>query len=414
MGGLRIHHLVEKMAPNMLAKRGRQMDTDQAFSSLIGDIYDCTLDPGRWPWALGNVARFLGCERVSLTLNDLRRDRILIEESHGWEPGGLARRNLHLPEIHAVLQSWFGRGFAADTPFVASHEIPAQALLESPYYRDCLQPLGIVDIAHFFMIRSEASFSEIVLMRHASVGPFGAPELEAGKLLLPHLRRAVTISQVLDAKVIEHRHLAQSLDALQCAVVLTDDRGAIVHANRAGGELLSQGQWLVEDAGVIRARQLGADRELRQALRLSTGDAVRLGATGLAIRLSPHHCQPVHAHVLPLGTVPLRAQVQPQAAAAIFVGRMLDAREHVAAFAAACALTPAETRVVQALMSGHTLTEAARVLGVERSTAKTQLDSVFLKAGVARQSELIRVVLQSAAPVLPAAPSAGVLGMGDA
>ena len=58
--------------------------------------------------------------------------------------------------------------------------------------------------------------------------------------------------------------------------------------------------------------------------------------------------------------------------------------------------------MVHALLAGHTLAEVARAFGVGRATVKSQLDSVFQKAGVARQADLVRAVLQFAAPPVPA------------
>ena len=378
------------------------MNTEHAFSALIGDIYDCTLEPGRWPQALGRVARFLGCERTLISLSDLQHDRVLIEQRFGCEPEWIAARDRHLPEVHAALQSWFAPGRDADEPFVASRALSPSYTVASPYVRECLQPLGIVDVAHYFLIRSHSYLSEIVLLRHASAGPFTPDVLERGRLLLPHLRRAVTISKVLDAKTIAHRQLAQSLDALPCAVLLTDGRGTIAHANRAAGEILAQGQWLADAQGTLRARRAAADRELQRALRLCAGDEARLGAVGAAIGLSAPGSAPVHAHVLPLCADTSRAQPGSPVVAAIFVATAPDHGAHAAAFASAHALTRAEARVVHALLAGHTLAEVARAFGVGRATVKSQLDSVFQKAGVARQADLVRAVLQFAAPPVPA------------
>lgn len=90
--------------------------------------------------------------------------------------------------------------------------------------------------------------------------------------------------------------------------MLTDRHGAVVHANRMGDSLLGQGELLDAAAGVIRARQPGADQELQQALRLSASDEAAMGSTGVTIWLSRPQCPPVFAHVLPLGGTPLRQE----------------------------------------------------------------------------------------------------------
>jgi DNA-binding CsgD family transcriptional regulator len=55
-----------------------------------------------------------------------------------------------------------------------------------------------------------------------------------------------------------------------------------------------------------------------------------------------------------------------------------------------------ETRVLTGLLAGQTLQQVAEVLGVARSTARTHLDNIFAKAGVARQADLIRMAMQIA------------------
>jgi DNA-binding CsgD family transcriptional regulator len=55
-------------------------------------------------------------------------------------------------------------------------------------------------------------------------------------------------------------------------------------------------------------------------------------------------------------------------------------------------------------MAGRTLTDAAAALGVARSTAKTHLDNIFSKTGVARQADLIRLGSHLSSPVRQTKP----------
>lgn len=61
-------------------------------------------------------------------------------------------------------------------------------------------------------------------------------------------------------------------------------------------------------------------------------------------------------------------------------------------------LTPAEVRVAGTLMSGATVQEAARALGMEHSSARTILGRIFEKTGTHRQAELL-ALLSSTHPV---------------
>ena len=60
-------------------------------------------------------------------------------------------------------------------------------------------------------------------------------------------------------------------------------------------------------------------------------------------------------------------------------------------------LTPAETGLTLQLTNGLSLEEAAEVLNIRRNTARAHLRSIFSKTGVRRQTELVRLFLNSVA-----------------
>lgn len=56
------------------------------------------------------------------------------------------------------------------------------------------------------------------------------------------------------------------------------------------------------------------------------------------------------------------------------------------------AFTPAETRVLEALLEGRTIGSAARTLGIGESTVKTHLQHMFDKTDTRRQIDLVRLL----------------------
>ncbi|MFZ5784085.1 MAG: helix-turn-helix transcriptional regulator [Pseudomonadota bacterium] len=60
-------------------------------------------------------------------------------------------------------------------------------------------------------------------------------------------------------------------------------------------------------------------------------------------------------------------------------------------------LTPAEADLCECLKVGATLDQAAQMLAIRRSTAVSQLKSVFAKTDTGRQAELLRLLLDLAA-----------------
>jgi DNA-binding CsgD family transcriptional regulator len=112
---------------------------------------------------------------------------------------------------------------------------------------------------------------------------------------------------------------------------------------------------------------------------------------------------PTFAHVLPLARGETRTRFEPEAVAGVFVSAPLDEKDVSEAMAAAYGLTPAETRLVEALLAGRNL-ETAVALDIAVTTAKTHLDNIFQKTGVNRQAELMRLAARAASPAKPTTP----------
>jgi DNA-binding CsgD family transcriptional regulator len=86
----------------------------------------------------------------------------------------------------------------------------------------------------------------------------------------------------------------------------------------------------------------------------------------------------------------------------VFIGAAPDAGIEAKVMATAYGLTPAETRLLASLLTGHTLAETASALGVAMTTVKMHLENIFAKTGVHRQSELMLLASRAAPPARPA------------
>jgi DNA-binding CsgD family transcriptional regulator len=283
---------------------------------------------------------------------------------------------------------------------LVSRHVPQSYWQTSPYFQECYRRDGIVDIFQYFLMRTPTRYSVFAVNRHERQGIVTDCELNLGGLLLPHLRRAVTISNVLDARTIERARLAEALDALNCGVVLADERSIILHANRSAEEMLRDGGPIQATRGVLTAKAPAAAKELRAAIQLAAKDEADIGKTGLAIRLTDADAVPVFAHVLPMTGSDVRTRLQPAAAAAVFIGAA-DEQDGAETMAKAYGLTPAETRVLANLLTGRTLAGTAAALNVAGTTAKTHLENIFSKTGVTRQAELILLATRAAPPARP-------------
>src|SRR5258708_35135093 len=105
----------------------------------------------------------------------------------------------------------------------------------------------------FFLMHTPIHLAGFGVSRHERQGIITEREIELGKLLLPHLRRAVTISKVLDARAIKGARMAETLDALRYAVVLTNEHGAILHANHSAEHMLCECGPIRNAQGILQA-----------------------------------------------------------------------------------------------------------------------------------------------------------------
>jgi DNA-binding CsgD family transcriptional regulator len=368
------------------------------LTQVIGAIYDCALDPCRWEEALAQIRDVLNSRTAVLHLNDMRGHRILIYGSVGISSAWQDQIVKHTPEIHARFAQDLASWPSLDEPHVVSRHVPRSYRETSPYIQECLKPNGIVDVMTYFLLHTPSRLAGFAVGRHEQQGIITEREIELGALLLPHVRRAVAISNMLDVCTIERVRITEALDALRCGVALTNARGIILHANRSAEQMLREGRLIYSTGGMLRAKDQTAAAELQTAIEWAALDEVGIGKTGLAIRLSDTDGPPVFARVLPMNGGELRTRLEPTAVAAVFIGTSPDEQDAVDMMATTYGLTTTEARVLASLLAGSTLAETAAALGVASTTARTHLDKIFSKTGVTRQADLIRLGARFAAP----------------
>ncbi|MGG5820056.1 helix-turn-helix transcriptional regulator [Falsiroseomonas sp. HW251] len=377
----------------------------QQFSALIGAIYDCAMAPERWPDALRQVCEALDCVASQLYLLDLETGRHSF--ATGWgEPPEATR--LLVERYQGPSSDWQRQALAArpadadpDEPFVLRRLPHAEELVRSDFFRGWAGTLGYCDAITAVVLQEDRRVGLLGSARHESVGVATDREVALMRLLAPHLRRAVAIGNMLDMRALEAAALRDAMDGLAVGVGVVAADGAILHANAAARAMMADAEGPIRDSGGrLAARRPEATAELLAAIGTAQRDESRLGRQGLGVVLgSPARAERASvAHVLPLTGGQLRPGLVPRAAAAVFVapavgGTRLDIVSR------ALDLTPAESRVLERLIAGETLVQAARSLTVAESTAKTHLSRILAKAGVTRQADLLALVARLAPPV---------------
>jgi DNA-binding CsgD family transcriptional regulator len=131
------------------------------------------------------------------------------------------------------------------------------------------------------------------------------------------------------------------------------------------------------------------------------GDAA-IGVRGIAVAITARNGDPYVAHVLPLTAGKRRhAGVEYRAVAAVFVRKAaLDLPSPFEMIAGQFRLTPAELRVLFAVIEVGGAPEVAEVLGITQATVKSHLHHIFEKTETSRQVDLVKLVAGFANPLI--------------
>jgi PAS domain-containing protein len=91
-----------------------------------------------------------------------------------------------------------------------------------------------------------------VALRHESTGIATDREIALLRQLAPHIRRAVTISDLIDLKALEAQALAAALDNFAVGVIVVAEDDRILHANDAARRMFAAGSPVCSTKGACR------------------------------------------------------------------------------------------------------------------------------------------------------------------
>ena len=375
------------------------MDESERLSSLIAEIYDAALEPATWPRVLERSASFVHGTASALFMKDFVRKTHNALYTWGYDPEFIRR----YPEKYVPLDP-FTTGqlfFEIDQPISLSNIIPHAEFRETQFYKEMIRPRRWIDAIGVTLERSVTTYVAFSVIRSEHEGVADTEALRRIGLIAPHVRRAVVISKVIDLHKVEAAALMDTLDGLAAAMFLVDTSGHIVHANAAGGAMLSGSNVLHAVADKLVAIDPRADRALQDVFKAADAGDAEVGSKGIAVTLGEDNGERWLAHVLPLTCGARRkASTSYSAVAAVFVRKAAFHVPHpLETLVNLYRLTPTEMRVVMAIVEIGGVPEVAPVLGISETTVKTHLQRIFAKTGTKRQADLVKLVAGHIGPL---------------
>lgn len=364
-------------------------------SALISTIYDCALDPDLWPATLENLCQVMGGHSAGIVVLDYHgaHDRLVRD----WGPTTVWGDRIAevMASVKRIHRQFLGlTGPRADEPILLPRDLAPQIdVFTTPFYLYWAAPQGIHQVLEAVALSEPTRLGLFCITRRAERGPFSEEEIALLRRLAPHIRKAITISDLLDLKSIERQAFSAVIDSIQAGICIVGDNGSILHANPSARRMMEQQTPIRSEGGHLRSHDRTSTELLVAAIDLVRASEADLGATGIGVPLKGKDGRRAIAHVLPLDRGNVRTRLVPQALAAVFI----QADEPVAfadleTIGRSFGFTPAETRLVETLAAGQTMAEAASALDITAGTAKTHLQNVFAKCNVSRQADLLALV----------------------
>jgi DNA-binding CsgD family transcriptional regulator len=372
--------------------------SEARLSQLIGDIYDAALDAERWPQALEHVCGFVGGSQANIFWQDV----VGKAAKKFFEWGNDPHYTQLYMEVYAKINPMFPGAYAQPLGEVFSQidVIPFDELHETRIYKEWMQPQGFVDFVACLLDKSGGSCIPMAVIRHERDGIVDQHTIARMALIVPHLRRAAVIGNVIGLRTCEASTLADALDGLAAGILLVDGAGRVTHANVRGKAMLDDGAVLSGHGGRLAARDAECDRALKEVFAdAGRGDAA-VGSKGVVVSTVAAGGQRYVAHVLPL-TAGARRQAGRayDAVAAVFVHEAaLEAPSVPDALSKAYKLTAMELRVLLGIVQVGGGPTVAEELGISASTVRSHLRHVYQKTGTNRQADLVKLVAAFESP----------------
>ncbi len=373
------------------------MISTQAYSDLLATLYSAPLDEPQWQVFLTQLCEVTG-SRIGFFL---RNDSTLGNRT-------LASGGMPVP---AQVEQSFKAAHTYSDPFrqallrnprigvVEGEEIvPHDEFIETEIYRDLASSGGMEYTTCLVLSVSARTLEIISLWRGPERAVLEEEHKELLLLLMPHLKNALRIRHALGIAENRARNAEAMLDASATASILLDGTGRIIHMNEAAQHIA-----IASDGFCVRVdRIVPTDPQRRGEFTalVTACTAADLGHSGGALALgrsSPK--RPLQVLVTPVRMIAkYRASVR-----VLILATDPDRAVHFpdAILRHTYGLTPAETEIANALLTGFSLEEIAQLRKVSIATIRSQMKGLMGKTDTQRQGDLIRLLstLPRTAPV---------------
>jgi DNA-binding CsgD family transcriptional regulator/PAS domain-containing protein len=375
--------------------------TSRDGSGLIEALYDAALGARPWTEVTRGLLRHVGGETLMMSTFQPRTGDVNVL---GWL--GMSAESLQQYPQFAQHDVW-SSGYVEQRLFgraaIGSHVVPERTLERSLIYNEYLRPsVGVYHLVGTVVPLEGGIVATLGIHRPRDGKDYSLAEARRLQALLPHLQRALEVQRRLHQAEQVSRSVYSVLDRLSVGVIVLAATGRLVHANAAADAILRAADGLVRTPDGLHAAHKDDDRRLQALL-----GGLRQGSAGGHLRLRRPSGQPAYALMIAPGGPVIASGRRSEPGILVFVsdpgGRIVA---DLAVLSELFGFSPAEARLVLALLSGTALPAFARQAGITHNTARTLLARAMARTETRSQLELVLLVARSIGSTLAVPPGA--------
>ena len=374
------------------------LDLDK-YNGLVESIYEAAQNNLNWSVPLNQIRKLFDANYVTLILKSPYLDDdddlgVMIAVGEDLKDKSNAQ---YLPYRYTLTPFTNQK---ADTVFTVPDIMDEEDWLNSSYRIHWCEPNDVFHVMAVDISTSEASNLRFRITRSQGAEPFSEEDKELCQFLVPHLRRALSINLQLERSNSLGSTYSKAIGRLSIATMKIDDQGRVLDQNLFAKQILDSADGLKMVNGKLAAESSSDNRELKQLIHSAfehsrEEDSLMLPEAMSVTRPSGEVNLGIVIEVIPSLNW---ANGKGQAEAIVYIrDAVAKSQANSDVIKKLFGLTPAETALSLQLTNGLSLEEAAEALNIRRNTGRAHLRSIFSKTGVRRQTELVRIFLNSVA-----------------
>ena len=364
----------------------------ELLSHILGAIYDAALDEAGWVTCLESIRQEMDANYASLIVRTETTNDVGLIVSAGND-----QTNLDPGNPYIALSPF--TGMKPDQLVTVTDVLSEREWRESAYYRDYCAPQGVFHVLAADIATRNGGVYGFRVTRPETAPDFLKSDIDFCRLIIPHIKRALnlhlSIHQDRKVSTLYHHAMAQ----MMVGVVILDQNGLVIESNSAGTAILALQDGLRAVDQQLEASYANDNRKLHALLRqaLEHPHAAKVTLTE-AMSISRPSGKLSWGLIVQSISSDQWTEGKQRPSVAVFVRNAEGKVDPPVRLAQQLfQLTPAETALAIQMANGSSLEEAAELLGIRRNTARAHLRSIFSKTGVRRQTELVRLFLNSVA-----------------